>query len=812
MIRRCKLFITSLLILFILLFAQSDRALAAGTGENSTLVPSFTVNKDRVVANSVFKASFDSLNTLYDRVVAVYRMPSGKVAEFECELDEDSNHYLLSTTPKEIGEWKLESLLLTTGGKTETVSGSDFSGDFIVGSSLSELYGTEAPSLLIGYGFEDGAVISAGKLNYLLKELKVIEKSGEYTDFTITLSGDQGREVFDVENDGITFESSQPLKTFPDGNYTITISKDAEVLETAGFRVGKDEDNGIFHLSSVNSSASLSNVNYVQRLWGKSRYDTAVNISESTFPSATGVVLVNPVDFPDSLAAVGFANAINAPILYSYTDELHPSTVAEMNRLKAENVYLVGGPLKLSGSLKLELERKGYHVERISGTSRFGTAIDLASCLSRIKASRTAILVVANNYPDALSAGPYAAMMAHPILYTYKDSLETGTKRYISKNIDDIIIVGGEGVVSDKVAKELRAMKKSVTRVSGNNRFETSVNFAKKYFGTTGNLVLASGRNYPDALAGGVLAAQNSCPIILTEPESFPKAVTNYLSGAGFEKAFLLGGEKALSDSVFTSLKGMMKSSAKPETTPEPKPEPAPQPAPESSEPKPEPEEQPLVRHIQPRKFTPDDPIRIMLDPGHGYGYNKGVVNGYFEGDMTIKLAFYLKAELERYGFVVGITRTEYGKHKSPAAVLEREKAYRNGSPINNQIYSLASRGAMAKDYDLLLSLHSNAGADVRGSEIFDSVVSPCKELSDRLVQTISNAFGHRNRKTKYKAQDDGRDWYGVLRGSKATHSMLIEHGFHSNYQDCTLLYKDDFLKTLAKLEAEVLADFYGAK
>ena len=58
--------------------------------------------------------------------------------------------------------------------------------------------------------------------------------------------------------------------------------------------------------------------------------------------------------------------------------------------------------------------------------------------------------------------------------------------------------------------------------------------------------------------------------------------------------------------------------------------------------------------------------IKIMIDAGHYSNYNPSpVYPSYKEGNMTFKLQTYLKAELEKYGFIVGVTRTVASKDLS---------------------------------------------------------------------------------------------------------------------------------------------------
>lgn len=190
--------------------------------------------------------------------------------------------------------------------------------------------------------------------------------------------------------------------------------------------------------------------------------------------------------------------------------------------------------------------------------------------------------------------------------------------------------------------------------------------------------------------------------------------------------------------------------------------------------------------------------FRIVLDPGHGENENVGICDGYREGNRMFNLAGCLKTELERYQDIeVHVTRS---------------------SVTDNP--DLAERGAWLPGADMFLSLHSNAAGTPTpaGTEIYDTV-NPGKRsnmLAGRLCTAISSVMGSPWRGVMYRYNDDGvTDYYGMLRsaarnGCQAV--MLIEHGFHTNLQDCQYLSSDINLSALARAEAAVMAVYYGWK
>lgn len=187
--------------------------------------------------------------------------------------------------------------------------------------------------------------------------------------------------------------------------------------------------------------------------------------------------------------------------------------------------------------------------------------------------------------------------------------------------------------------------------------------------------------------------------------------------------------------------------------------------------------------------------MKILLDPGHGAGnrYNRGfkqVDNLPYcnEGDCNfIYCRDYLKPALEKYGVEVEMTRKDIKDDPS-----------------------LAERGKMAKDFDLLISCHSNAANGLAsGVEIWDSTNTKesIKPLTDKICISISKALGIPNRGTRYRKQANGTNYYGVLRSGLAKHNFIIEHCFHDNWSDVIKYRKN--LNKVADVTAKTIADYF---
>ena len=91
-----------------------------------------------------------------------------------------------------------------------------------------------------------------------------------------------------------------------------------------------------------------------------------------------------------------------------------------------------------------------------------------------------------------------------------------------------------------------------LTRLSGNDRYETSVAIAKSVFPSPEAVFLAAGTNYPDALSAGPAAAKQNGPVLLTASDSLPVSTAQELQRVAPATVFVLGGQSSVSASVAT--------------------------------------------------------------------------------------------------------------------------------------------------------------------------------------------------------------------------------------------------------------------
>lgn len=153
-------------------------------------------------------------------------------------------------------------------------------------------------------------------------------------------------------------------------------------------------------------------------------------------------------------------------------------------------------------------------VTRLSGVSRYETAV---AASSRFDAGVTAAFVATGtDFPDALSAAAAAASLGGPLLLTSPDSLPSAVESEISRlQPRNIYVVGSTGAVSETVASRL-ALYAPVTRLGGKDRYETGLAISRT-FSSSSSAYLATGRNFPDALAASAVAGAKAAPVILVD-------------------------------------------------------------------------------------------------------------------------------------------------------------------------------------------------------------------------------------------------------------------------------------------------------
>ena len=299
----------------------------------------------------------------------------------------------------------------------------------------------------------------------------------------------------------------------------------------------------------------------VKRLSGTDRYQTAVQVSQEMYTTASKAVIARGDNFPDALSASALADSLGGPVLLTKSTTLSLSTRDELSRLGVTQVYLIGGTSAISSGVETTLSNLGYTVSRISGTDRYDTAQKVADYVYDENIVSSVFITTGENFPDALTAASPARLNSAPLLFVKKGSIPSSTAAYLAKlsSITSIKVIGGTSAVSSSVATSLGAYA-TVSRISGANRYATATEVANHFFISPAKIIVSTGENFPDALVGGVLPLSQSAPVVLTQKTSLPSDVSTYISGQTGVSAYVIGGTNAVSSSVKSSIESLLSS------------------------------------------------------------------------------------------------------------------------------------------------------------------------------------------------------------------------------------------------------------
>ncbi len=288
----------------------------------------------------------------------------------------------------------------------------------------------------------------------------------------------------------------------------------------------------------------------VQRLAGGNRYTTAVTVSRQFASVGTPVVYVaTGRDFADALTAGPAVSRTGGPVLFVTASTLPTATAHELARLRPGRIVVVGGTSVVGRSVERALA--GYttgSVTRLSGDDRYATSVQVSRAAFPGGAD-IAYVASGQDWPDALSGGAAAVVQDAPMLLTRRGSLPAGVRAELERlGPSRIMLVGGSAAVSDTVAAELRAIA-TTERVAGADRYATALAVSQRVFGTSRpGVTIASGRNFPDALAGVPASEHTRGPVMLARRQSLPHA--GELDRLTPRTAYVLGGTASLSIEV----------------------------------------------------------------------------------------------------------------------------------------------------------------------------------------------------------------------------------------------------------------------
>jgi len=330
-------------------------------------------------------------------------------------------------------------------------------------------------------------------------------------------------------------------------------------------------------LAGKRNAASLlvngvpSFADFLSRLAGATRYETAAAISRSQFATgdiATGVngvpvaFIATGTNYPDALAGGPAAAAAGGPILLVSPNGIPAATSAELLRLNPGRIVILGGSAVVSNGVQALLnDYTPGTVTRLAGANRYATARAIAQGTFSAPVD-TAYIASGVNFPDALAGAAVAARDGAPVLLVQPNMIPSDTAAALmALDPGRIVVLGGPAAVSDFVLSRLDLFTAgSVTRQSGANRYETAIAISSNNFpaGSADTVYLATGTNFPDALAAAAVAGLNGAPLLLVPAgDTVPANVMAEIQRLGVLNIRILGGTSVVSPAQELQLAGL---------------------------------------------------------------------------------------------------------------------------------------------------------------------------------------------------------------------------------------------------------------
>lgn len=300
--------------------------------------------------------------------------------------------------------------------------------------------------------------------------------------------------------------------------------------------------------------ASAAPTNTV-RVSGNSRYATAAQVALRQFGEGQrpvqGVVITTGEKFPDALVAGPLAaSGPSQPLLLVQQASLPAETREALELLEPQSVTIVGGESAVSTTVAGQIAQvTGVTPQRIQGSDRFATAVAVSEEAFPGTAS-TVFLAFGGNFPDAVVAGSLGALEQAPVLLVDAANVpDVVRQRLVDLRPQTVHVLGGPGVINQSVLDQVRAAT-GVTpnRIFGADRSSTSVAGSLFAFPNGADTVyIATGSNFPDALAAGPAAASENAPVLLVQAACMPEVVRREIERLGAQTLVVIGGESVVS-------------------------------------------------------------------------------------------------------------------------------------------------------------------------------------------------------------------------------------------------------------------------
>ncbi|MGX9756699.1 N-acetylmuramoyl-L-alanine amidase [Clostridioides difficile] len=204
-------------------------------------------------------------------------------------------------------------------------------------------------------------------------------------------------------------------------------------------------------------------------------------------------------------------------------------------------------------------------ITELTGSDRYETAVKISK--EGWKNGSDKVIIISGDVSiDGIISTPLATTYNAPILLVEKNNVPASVKAELKRlNPKDVIIIGDENSISKTTTNQIKStVSASQTRLSGSNRYETSLLIAKeidKNHDVDKVYITNANGGEVDALTIAAKAGQDKQPIILSDKDSLKNDTYKWLQSEDLQSAYFIGGPQMLSTNVINKINDITKDS-----------------------------------------------------------------------------------------------------------------------------------------------------------------------------------------------------------------------------------------------------------
>lgn len=319
-------------------------------------------------------------------------------------------------------------------------------------------------------------------------------------------------------------------------------------LDTVTMNVG-----GVADLSPLGSAQKLRSLIVIAKEQGKN--DSSIQRVQRPFAASAVKGVAGEVVDVDLSASPGIS-AASTGLFKAGSLSSNKLVWTVSGQVPATMPQLINYQYRFERKLELLPDVPGLAWQNTYGIDRFATSVEVSK-LGFAHQVPVVYLASGMNFPDALVAGPAAAVEGGPLLLTSSSVLPNVVRNEIVRlRPGKVVVVGGPASVQPAVFNAVKSLVPNTVRRDGIDRYAVAraVALATPWKSTTS--YVASGQTFPDALSAAAPAGAAKAPLILVpgSANTVNSETISMMNNLGVRKTIVAGGTGAVSSGAFTAL------------------------------------------------------------------------------------------------------------------------------------------------------------------------------------------------------------------------------------------------------------------